>query len=230
MKGYLFFLLILTLGVSCKKKDCFETIENNSLDTIFPNEYLPAYPGSWWEYNDSVLIKTYDHWQEFTIEHTVQGKRCDYLVKDIRLVPVIDTDLDQYVLGNTLFRWEKGKNYAGYNPDILFNPCQKNWTSWNGPNRYYVKGGAKFSENNKSRRNITTESSMEVNSFLFENVKVIEEKWYDSGYEIEAKIVYYAQNIGIIQEINTYLAFSDTLTYGFWKTDTMEITDYFINH
>ena len=61
---FIVFLLIF----SCSKKeiqDIEETEESEereeiiipSYDTIFPSEYLPAYPGSWWKYDNGETIK-----------------------------------------------------------------------------------------------------------------------------------------------------------------------------
>jgi len=60
--------IVLFLFFSCSKKeiqDIEETEESEeteviivpSYDTIFPSEYLPAYPGSWWKYDNGETIK-----------------------------------------------------------------------------------------------------------------------------------------------------------------------------
>lgn len=100
---FMFLILVILLCNACNKKECLETTELNSMDTIFPNPYLPAYPGSWWEYNDTILVETYDNWQEFKTEAIVAGEKCNYLVKDIKIVPVIQSEIDEFVVGNKLF-------------------------------------------------------------------------------------------------------------------------------
>lgn len=49
-------LLALFLFNSCNRND--DPIDPQvDIDTIFPSEYIPAYPGSWWKYSDGSEIK-----------------------------------------------------------------------------------------------------------------------------------------------------------------------------
>lgn len=77
MKKLIYLLILICVFVSCKKKT-IETLPsdsnneptdtttgdtpsepiitvNHSYDTIFPSDYIMAYPGSWWEYNSGEI-------------------------------------------------------------------------------------------------------------------------------------------------------------------------------
>lgn len=56
----LFLLLALFLFNSCNRID--DPIDPQvDIDTIFPSEYIPAYPGSWWKYSDGSEITAGDY-------------------------------------------------------------------------------------------------------------------------------------------------------------------------
>ena len=54
---YRFFIVILTTCLSCEHGPDYLIIEKEVYDTIRPSEYFPAYPGSWWIYNNEEIIR-----------------------------------------------------------------------------------------------------------------------------------------------------------------------------
>ena len=74
MKRIIFFVLSLFMFVSCKKEVNIESesyvngqsgydttfVENFSLDTLYPSDYLMYYPGSFWEYDNGTIYDSLD--------------------------------------------------------------------------------------------------------------------------------------------------------------------------
>lgn len=101
---YSFFVLILFI-LSCKKDTtqppvpaapppvedtlppCDPQITaNHSYDTIYPSDYLMAYPGSWWEYDDG-FIDSCTSWQEVLIHYTTSVGSCKFVEEDLWILP-----------------------------------------------------------------------------------------------------------------------------------------------
>lgn len=87
---YLFTIFVLI--TSCKKEAVIEEpcsttiIENHSYDTIFPSEYIMAYPGSWWEY-DNGLIDSCEYWEAIPIRSTITSEGCLIVNEDMWVLP-----------------------------------------------------------------------------------------------------------------------------------------------
>lgn len=100
----IFSLVAALLIYSCKKKpvpvnenttpvECSDTnyVENFTYDTVYPSDYLPAYPGSWWEYSDTVnpavnLNESCDAWIESPV--ITLGTNCPILaLEDRKIIP-----------------------------------------------------------------------------------------------------------------------------------------------
>jgi len=100
MRIFLFILLITLFFVSCKKDNtpvptphsqtlpqCDPIITfNHSYDTIYPSDYLMAYPGSWWEY-DNGFIDSCLAWEEVFIHQTTIIDGCKYVEEDLWILP-----------------------------------------------------------------------------------------------------------------------------------------------
>jgi hypothetical protein len=83
---------ILLLFANCKKKE-FKDIEcqpvitiNHSNDTIFPSDYLMAYPGSWWKYSNGI-IDSCKAWTVIKVRTTSTANECQYVEEDQWIVP-----------------------------------------------------------------------------------------------------------------------------------------------
>lgn len=101
MKYISFFFVLVILG--CKKENpippptpppaadsiplCDPVITANySYDTIYPSDYLMAYPGSWWEYDDG-FIDSCTSWQEVLIHSTTTVDNCKFVDEDLWILP-----------------------------------------------------------------------------------------------------------------------------------------------
>lgn len=89
------FLLICLFIHGCKKPDedyCIDGYiidQQHSLDTIYPSEYLAAYPGSWWEYSDGT-IDTCLAWEKTAMWNSSDNPEntdCPIVVEDMVYLP-----------------------------------------------------------------------------------------------------------------------------------------------
>ncbi|MES2557041.1 MAG: hypothetical protein V4604_12875 [Bacteroidota bacterium] len=92
-------LLLLLMGVnvqSCKKDTvedlygpppCDTTfIPNYSFDTVYPSDYIMAYPGSWWEYNDGYIDSCFN-WTTVSIVNNTYSGNCVTVHEDKQILP-----------------------------------------------------------------------------------------------------------------------------------------------
>lgn len=81
------------LAVSCKKNNPAQNVgcepvisQSYSNDTIFPSDYLVAYPGSWWEYNDG-FIDSCTSWEAVPFRTTTISGECIFVDEDYKILP-----------------------------------------------------------------------------------------------------------------------------------------------
>lgn len=91
MKYLLFFALGLILFSACKKEVdsglCAVQINvNHSYDKIFPSDYLEAYPGSWWEY-DNGNIDSCKKWVAVFAQFENESGNCTVINQDRWFLP-----------------------------------------------------------------------------------------------------------------------------------------------
>jgi hypothetical protein len=105
MKKIIYLFTLAGCVFSCKKNDivpinkpnpvvtaeapepCDPTInEIHSYDTIFPSDYIMAYPGSWWEY-DNGIIDSCTSWIPTPIRSTTSSDGCLFVDEDMWVLP-----------------------------------------------------------------------------------------------------------------------------------------------
>lgn len=218
------FILLLALVVyGCRKDDCGkQTIITASYDTILPHPYLPAYPGSWWEYNDSIRTETLEDWQVFKYREYTGGNCGSYAVDSIFLPVTIDKKerflyYDRYISQDEYC-------YKDHSVHVLFNTEADQWESWYDPTYcFYTKGGHTEPVATKNRILVEELDAMTINGTVFNDIKVIKEEDRYSGHLSFTRIYYYAKNVGIIREIHDPADPADTV-----NIDTLDLTGYFI--
>jgi len=60
--------------------------QNHSFDTIFPSDYIMAYPGSWWQYSDGT-IDSCNYWQNYPIHYSTSVNGDLYVEEDMWVIP-----------------------------------------------------------------------------------------------------------------------------------------------
>lgn len=212
-------LLVLTLLViSCMfgcKKD--ESIPNNnptntittSYDTIFPLDYFPVFPGSYWKYvdsnNDTTIIKTDSSYQKdyYTIGSAAYMSDT-FFVPVYNQIPIWGYEAHTGPISN-----------SGSSPltRILSDslPVGSSWViySWSGTQ--------------VSRKIIAKDTTITISSNSYYPTIVVEEYYsYGPPYYIWIAKRYYTKNIGIIRE-DLYNSTDSTI-------NTKQIIDYYINN
>ena len=86
-------LVALTILLNCKKEkpnECWDgnvnVIQEHSLDTIYPSDYIMAYPGSWWEYDSGRIDSCYE-WIPQKIYVVDRKVNCTYVYEDLKYLP-----------------------------------------------------------------------------------------------------------------------------------------------
>lgn len=94
MKPYILLsVLLLSALISCKKKvepSCKDSITDNFInDTIYPSDYLMAYPGSWWEYSNG-YVDSCTHWESIPFSK-ISNSTCTSVQYDYHVLPVLSS-------------------------------------------------------------------------------------------------------------------------------------------
>lgn len=95
---YLLPIAFIILFTSCKKEPieptpdpveepCEPTINlMHSYDTVYPSEYIMAWPGSWWEY-DNGHIDSCTSWDAVPVHYTTEIDGCKFVDEDMLYLP-----------------------------------------------------------------------------------------------------------------------------------------------
>lgn len=200
------FVLIIVSG--CDKTICTNSVaELEGTDTIYPNAYYPAYPGSWWEYDDGTREAVDLEWHNLTID---AGKsqlwKCSHTVQKQVVVPKIQ---------NIYLHGDKSIYADGRLVDQLFSD-EAEWVKWENdcPNAAGCEA---------VRTRVAVHPEYEVNGTTYSEVLEIREDSYVYQADIskyDSDVYFYANNIGLIRLI-------DHDYEG--NADTMNLVDYHIN-
>ena len=221
------YVLVLTLSyilfVGCKKDKC-NTINSISYshDTIYPHAYFPAYPGSYWVYNDNMTIQVEPDYIPFKLIETNKYNDCKAITKEEVLLPKIGEQFISYDRFIEYFSEEHNSEY------LLFSD-QTNWQSWQDPESKYTTSKI-FNDvaYSKMRTLIGFQENLIVNSVTYNDIMVIEElsfAHYSGTHLTDVDTFYYAKNVGIIRQLNQHYSSNPP-----FAVDTFDLTNYLINH
>lgn len=219
-------IIILLLLFSCKKdkieadsqittnidstKTNIDSTNNipTTYDTIFPLDYFPAFPGSYWKYvdsnNDTTVRKTDSLYKK---DYYTYGSAA--YVSDTFYVPIYNNI--------PIWKYEEHTGPISHSGSYPFRvilsetlPVGSDW-----PVFYWSGTGV-------SRKLIAKDTTITISSIAYYPTIVIEE-YYSAGppHYIWIAKRYYTKNIGLIRE-DLYNNLDST-------TNTKELIDYFIN-
>ncbi|MBK9379578.1 MAG: hypothetical protein IPM86_15770 [Saprospiraceae bacterium] len=211
---FLLILFVISCIFACKKDESIP--DNNptnpntaSYDTIFPLDYFPAFPGSYWKYvdsnNDTTLIKTDSSYQKdyYTIGSAAY-------VSDTFFVPIYN----QIPIWAYEAHTGPISNSGSYPLTMILSdslPIGSNWIIYN------------WSGTQVSRKIIVKDTTITISSNPYYPTIAVEEYYsYGPPNYIWIAKRYYTKNIGLIRE-DSYNSIDSTI-------NTKQIIDYFINN
>lgn len=218
-----FFIVVFTL-ISCRKDKvplptCYQIFEDETpADTIYPSEYFPYYPGSWWDYSGDFFDSTYfmtehcGNWETVAFTETAPLEDCIGVYKQNKVLP----KMTNYIAGMSIYIPGATEEDASQLRPILDTV----------PGIFYQ------SYHNYGDKEITSTiecverlPSMTVNGIVYTDVLFIKSTtayhYFDFGgnpyYTTET---YYARNVGKIQTATFY---SGTPMSATWKLTNYHI-------
>lgn len=172
---YIKIITIVTLTLilwNCKKdkpEGCWDgsttVIEQHSYDTIKPSDYIMAYPGSWWEY-DNGRIDSCKGWVEQIIERPERDGTCLNVFEDLVVVPKISNGL--FYKGSIIVETE---DYQGTKFIELIDTNKSNTKISYGWGSYPV-GGRYINDSHKTYTSQIIEhlDSFDVNGMVYYDI------------------------------------------------------------
>lgn len=193
--------------------------------TIEPLSYFPAYPGSYWEYNDSLLLEVSDNYVQYVYNKGVH----ESYHKDTLMLPELKTIGIFNGNGKRSYVKEYEISRPNYDPSSWQNGPFQPILSPNLGEEFYVKyytGSGVYYKG----RNVKMDTSINVAGTTYTNVTI--QRFYSSQYPVTPTVQnyfcatkrdFYAKDVGLIRR-DVKLA-QDTVFITTYK-----LTDYFINH
>jgi hypothetical protein len=194
-RNHFFLILIVTsLFCTCKK-------DQELIDTYFPGDYLPAYPGSYWIYSNQDTIKTENSYRKDTLETPVYYQDNIYAIEyceffECGYYPIYD---HQTLRNYTLF-----PNYCTESIKLLDETLNKSWMTYNWKD-YFI------------RREVTAKDVQISlpNSKMYDSVIVVEEN-IETIADYGKKEHYYAKNVGLIGIKTIHMNFDTLNTFDYY--------------
>lgn len=201
---------------SCEKENGPDPEEN--YDTIFPREYFPVYPGSWWVYHTGDTLKTKSEYQLFTYR-----SECGDLTDTRSLVlPQFQFNnifgaryINEYLLSNPFLQCAYPLPFIQILSDTL--------------GKVFIKGEPEF-YHQLLGKTIKKDTSITVNGRRYDDVLVTVE--FDRACSDNSEYTpelcatmreYYAKGVGLIKREK-----GRNINYAEWYTE-YELVDYKIN-
>lgn len=219
------FIFLLTIILACKKKNievneaipCTPTLNPiPTADTIFPSDYMPAYPGSHWKLvfnyssgSDTITVNA-NEWFEATSYFPTSLEGCGFFNTRTSYIPRIYGA--PAVWGDQILTSFQSSN-APYKPMGITV-----FSTENIDTTLYLN----FQNSGIKKRTITThaQASLTVNNTTFQDIKIVNITDWNYGkygdYIIGGATYYYAKDVGLIRIFQNYYQ----ITYN--------LTDYFI--
>ena len=180
MKHLFLPLTALALFSACQKDEpyvCDMVVEaTHSMNKILPHAYYPAYPGSYWTYNDTHTVAVDAEWQAFTLKQfqpdPKMSRVCGHLQTDEVLLPKIG---DYYLNYDQLLE--------SYDPmyntvkDQLFS-SDISWNSFD-EGSYEAQGNPQDMRMRKTAPDSST--TIVVNGTTYTNVFTVVEDYYEKA-------------------------------------------------
>ncbi|MBL4861766.1 MAG: hypothetical protein JKY09_01950 [Crocinitomicaceae bacterium] len=168
-------------------------ISNSIYDTIFPSDYLPMYPGSWWDYGSGWIDSCYA-WETVSVVKRNTSGPCDVFYEDEIILP--RSLIHKYVSNQSLLKLHPNQQASDYIPLFDTNLGVIYDSTWRG-------------DGSKESRTVTVlellDSLVVGNNVYYDIIHTLdvqETYYYHWGggptYEYEH---YYAKNVGRIRSI-----------------------------
>ena|SRR5690554_1904562 len=186
----IFILLFVTVNmISCEKEEYINTGQGNTrcFDPEIPGEYFPAYANSWWKYfdenNEIFEIKIAQNYQEYEGE-------CS---------PILE-NMNRCIQGNALLQpFYAGLGTSGVAASPIYSTvldsvliCPISFATFEYQEFFLGSNGIRY-----RRKATTIDTSISVNSTVYENVLVMYE--YHIFDSLHRYYDYFAKDIGLIK-------------------------------
>ena len=218
-------MIICFLGFCSCKKECDSAnppVSATSTDTVYPDPYFPAYPGSWWTYSDSSSITIDANWFDHVIKADGNPDKhgCPTQIEHHHFVP--KTNDDFVIYGGVIKKLSYNMTAAGvweyqdtgYEISLFPTPTDGSIFS-----EGYGRSWRTFYE---SLDSVVTPAGTFYDILGFtEHVESYgsDHAWHDVSWDT----IYYAKYVGIVRQTTTLWNINS-------PSETRELTSFFIQN
>lgn len=230
----LLFLFLLVVFNACRKKTLDEKflkysisvhavdgfMKDHSLDTVYPSNYLMAYPGSWWEYTnskDSSERYYCDAWEEVLLYDRIISDGLPFIVERKKVLPHTSFGLiyKNYRVRSYPETRKHRLDTLLYPTPIVIRDISRNHVIAPGPGRTWSSSDKIWVE---TIPNLVVRGKTYYDIVLTRHVNSYATKIGNPVFKDVSS--YYAKNVGLIKEVRGGIDFG--------LKDSIELVSYFI--
>ncbi|MFK7757662.1 MAG: hypothetical protein AB8B53_12100 [Flavobacteriales bacterium] len=205
----------MTLSFGCSKETELEACEDSKAcvsqivssldsDTIFPSDYIMAYPGSWWSYSDN-SVDSCLRWQEIPIYKALDQNTCPDLLQQNFTVPLLKNSNNYNSLTDpetTIFYDSIPINGLELAPTSFAQIIDSELGVTFSNEGTGGSGQYAFSYT-RTYETVDTIDSIELDSIIYNDILVIEYVYtqvysHTGGGPVTVLTYYYARDIGLV--------------------------------
>jgi len=203
MKNKLLLLIILPVFISCEKESPNFIISDQEKQEVQPNEYLAAYPESWWKFSNGAERNCeLDEFPFYELKSIDQDEQIRYIDRTRLIIPKITGYRGGVIYKNAIvfntgpFKTEKRKQVS-----TVLN------SGWIEFEQSTAPSDPAWSTYRPTREVIALHDSIVLpNDLIFYDVvEILVKHNYESKigpYQLDEDKLFYAKEIGLIREIN----------------------------
>ena len=199
-KTFILVLITILIGlISCKRNNIEQNDNDITYDTIMPMDYFPAFPGSYWIYDNNDTLKVANVYEKYIFNSAEYDAVPDY---DTLILPKLilngiynSPDTFAYVNGYSISKSE-GSSYR--------DPAFKEILSLTEGSEFTIESG--YQEHKITGKTIKVDTAIYIGTTKYENVIITVQfdyacVSYTGGTPEDCATLreYYAKNIGLIK-------------------------------
>lgn len=186
LKLFILFMILYNL-TSCKKDNEEIEVNNDCITQQSPGDYFPAYPKSWWKYNnlnnESVEIKISTDYQE------CEGN-CRAILENLNKCIQENSLIQRFYSGLGTSATILSPIYSTTIDSVLI--CPISFSTFEQQNSFISQDDVRY-----KRKTTTLDTSITINGMIYTNVLIVyESNKFDS---LHRYYDYFAENIGLIK-------------------------------
>ena len=193
-KAIIFGVITVLVGlISCEKDNEIKPDDSVVYDTIKPMDYFPAFPGSYWIYDNNDTLKVADQYEKYVFNSAGYTAEPDY---DTLILPKLI--LNGIYNGSDTFAYVKENSISKKSNSNYRDPAFQELFNVNEGGHFVFQGHHAGTSHYVSGYTIKTDTTIEINNIVYNHVLITiryDDYWMEAPIKCGYLKEYYAKDV-----------------------------------